>query len=75
MAGLVRDHLVNDPLDRIEELEQRVAALERALGGTFNTPTEVLVIQDAGSAGATEQGWIAVTVGGVTGYVRVFAAK
>jgi len=76
MAGLItRDHLVNDPLDRIEALEKRVAALERVLSGRFDTPTEGLRILDAGSDGATEQAWVEVTVGGTTGYVRVFAAK
>ncbi len=37
--------------------------------------TEALKIQDSGSASATEQDWIEVTVGGNTGYVRVYAAK
>lgn len=37
--------------------------------------TESLTLEDAGSAGATEQDWIEVTVGGVTGYIRVYAAK
>jgi len=35
--------------------------------------TEDLEIVDAGSAGATEQDWIEVQVGNVTGYIRVFA--
>lgn len=35
--------------------------------------TEALNIVDAGSAGATEQDWIEVTVGATTGYIRVFA--
>lgn len=37
--------------------------------------TEDAAIVDAGSTGATEQDWIEVTVGGVTGYIRVFATK
>ena len=39
----------------------------------FGTPTENFDIVDAGSAGATEQDWVEVRVGGVTGYLRVFA--
>ena len=37
--------------------------------------TEDLEIVDAGSAAATEQDWIEVEVGGVQGYIRVYAAK
>ncbi|KKM03805.1 hypothetical protein LCGC14_1770760 [marine sediment metagenome] len=37
--------------------------------------TEEITIVDAGSTSATEQDWIEVTVGGNTGYIRVFAAK
>lgn len=37
--------------------------------------TEDLEIVDAGSTGATEQDWIEVEVGGVTGYIRVYATK
>lgn len=37
--------------------------------------TEDAAIVDAGSTGATQQDWIEVTVGGVTGYLHVFAAK
>jgi hypothetical protein len=40
----------------------------------WNFATENLEFVDAGSAGATEQDWIEVQVGGVTGYIRVFAA-
>ena len=36
--------------------------------------TEDLEIVDAGSAGATEQDWVEVKVGGNTGYLRVYAA-
>lgn len=41
----------------------------------WNFATENLEFVDAGSAGATEQDWIEVRVGGVTGYIRVYAAK
>ncbi|MFY0654990.1 MAG: hypothetical protein JXQ96_23365 [Cyclobacteriaceae bacterium] len=37
--------------------------------------TEDLGIIDSGSTSATEQDWIEVTVGGNTGYIRVFATK
>jgi hypothetical protein len=37
--------------------------------------TENLGFVDAGSAGATAQDWIEVQVGGVTGYIRVYASK
>lgn len=37
--------------------------------------TEDFEIVDAGSAGATEQDWVEVQIGGVQGYLRVFAAK
>ena len=37
--------------------------------------TENFEIKDAGSVGATEQDWIEVEIGGVVGYIRVFAAK
>ncbi len=40
----------------------------------WNFATEDLEFVDAGSAGATEQDWIRVEVGGVTGYIRVYAA-
>jgi hypothetical protein len=41
----------------------------------LNLATEDLEIVNAGSAGATEQDWIEVQVGGVTGYIRVYAGK
>ena len=41
----------------------------------FDMATEALVVADAGSAAATQQDWIEVTVGGNTGYIHVFAAK
>jgi len=37
--------------------------------------TENIEIIDAGSAGSTEQDWIEVEIGGVQGYIRVFAGK
>ena len=37
--------------------------------------TEDLIFTDAGSTSATEQDWIEVTVGGTTGYIRVYATK
>ena len=37
--------------------------------------TEDIEIVDAGSTSATEQDWIEVTVGGNTGYIRVYASK
>jgi len=37
--------------------------------------TENLELVDAGSSGATEQDWIEVEVGGVQGYIRVYASK
>lgn len=41
----------------------------------FNLATENLEVVDAGSASATEQDWVEVQVGNVTGYLRVFATK
>lgn len=40
-----------------------------------NFATENLEMVDAGSSGATEQDWIEVTVGGNTGFIRVFASQ
>ena len=37
--------------------------------------TEDFEVVDAGSAAATEQDWIEVEIGGVQGYIRVYAAK
>jgi len=37
--------------------------------------TENTTFEDAGSTGATEQDWVEVTVGGVTGYIRIYATK
>ena len=89
MAVLDRDHYERNLLDRVDELETRVAELERMVatalfdGTTLNLPgglkcdlaTEDLEVLDAGSAGATEQDWVEVEVGGNTGYLRVYAAK
>lgn len=100
MASIVdRDALVDNLLDRIDRMEERIRILEathpgiageeadklayyRADDGSLHAPgtveldldTETLSILDAGSAGATEQDWIEVEVGGNTGYIRVFAA-
>ena len=41
----------------------------------FDLATEDLDFVDAGSVGATQQDWVEITVGGVTGYIHVFAAK
>lgn len=37
--------------------------------------TENLKVVDAGSVGATQQDWVQVEVGGVTGYIHIYAAK
>ena len=61
---------------RISELEERITALEaheRSLA--WGLTTEDVALVDAGSAAATEQDWVECTVGGNTGYLRVFAAK
>lgn len=42
---------------------------------TFSNGTLPAVIVGADTSGATEQAYIKVTVGGGTGYVRVFATK
>jgi hypothetical protein len=66
---IVRDHLVDDPLDRIEALEARVAELERALANAIK-------IEAAGTAGATEQAWAQYTdPDGNTAYLRGYAAQ
>lgn len=85
-----RDAVVNNLLDRLERLEARLSALERAAAtGLFagttlvlpggaslpGLPTASLKVVDAGSAGATEQAWVEVEVDGVTGYLRVYAAQ
>lgn len=41
----------------------------------INLTTEDMAVKDAGSTSATQQDWVEVTVGGVTGYLHVFAAK
>jgi hypothetical protein len=85
-----RDALVGNLLDELEQMEARLRALERAAAtGLFEgttlvlpgeaslpeLPTAGLAVVDAGSAGATEQAWVEVQVGGATGYLRVYAAK
>ncbi len=87
VSQLDRDHYQGNALNRIEELEARIAALERIAALRFvdsvlqvnggiahDLATEDYALTDAGSAAATEQAWLEVTVGGVTGYIRVFAA-
>jgi hypothetical protein len=89
MSIIDRDAVVDNLLDRIVRLEERLATLERtaatglfsgttmALPGGISLPalaTESLAVVDAGSAGATEQAWVEVEVEGVTGYLRVYAA-
>jgi len=66
----------NSPLDELD------AAIENLKDGTtaftslnLDFSTEDVVLVDAGSSGASEQDWIEVTVGGNTGYVRVYASK
>ena len=44
-------------------------------GVALDLATEDVTFVDAGSASATEQDWIEVTVGGATGYLRVYATK
>ena len=89
MAVLDRDHYEQNLLDRLDEVEARLAELERMVatalfdGTTLDLPgrlkcdltTEDLEIVDAGSTGATEQDWVEVEVGGNTGYLRVYASK
>lgn len=41
----------------------------------LGTATEELEFVDAGSTGATQQDWIEVEVGGVVGYIHVYASK
>lgn len=68
MAGLTdRDHYIQDPLDRIQALEEQVAQLER-------TVATMLQMVNAGTAGATEAGWIQIS-GEATGYLRVYGSK
>tara|TARA_R110002020_G_scaffold186169_1_gene384133 strand:- start:2890 stop:4425 length:1536 start_codon:yes stop_codon:yes gene_type:complete len=41
----------------------------------WDLSTENIRIDDAGSTAATEQDWVEVSVGGVTGYIRIYATK
>jgi len=50
-----------------------VAAPTAQLEIGFSTENTAFV--DSGSTGATEQDWVEVTVGGVTGYIRIYATK
>lgn len=61
---------------KLRELEKRIDTLEaRERLLTWGLATEDFGLVDAGSAAATEQDWAEVTVGGNTGYLRIFAAK
>lgn len=61
---------------QLRELEKRVATLEaRERLLLWGLATEDLELIDAGSADATEQDWVEIKVGDVTGYWHVFAAK
>lgn len=70
---------------QLEALERAVAmglfapgSTTMLLPGQLEMPglaTQSLKVTDAGSAGATQQGWIEVEVGGVKGYVRVYGTK
>lgn len=70
MAGLIqRDHNVNDPLDRIAELEAQVRQLQRELANAIK-------VNSAGTSGATGQAWYEVTdPDGNTAYMRAYASK
>lgn len=60
----------------VKDLEKRVRTLEaRERSLTWILATEDLELVDAGSAAATEQDWVEIKVGGVTGYWHVYAAK
>jgi hypothetical protein len=66
---IIRDHIVDDPLDRIEALEAKVAELERLVAQTIR-------VESAGTGGATEQEWIEYTDSdGNTAYLHGFAAQ
>jgi hypothetical protein len=87
---LDRVHYPGNLLDRIDAMERRIAELERGTptglfpggGNVLTLPaglyavltTEDLEIIDAGTAAATELGWIEVELDGVPGYLRVYAA-
>ena len=61
---------------QLGKLEKRVATLEaRERLLLWGLGTEDLELIDAGSAGATQQDWVEITVGGNTGYIRVYASE
>lgn len=65
-SPLEADHYSNNPLQRIADLEERVASLERLV---------VLNIAGSGNTGVTEQAYVSVIVEGEEGYIRVFATR
>ena len=78
LRDTVNGRVVIEALDGASgELQLQPSAGKIRMGGEviFVMATENTNFKDAGSTGATEQDWIEVTVGGVTGYIRVFATK
>lgn len=61
---------------KIRELEKRVETLEaRERSLAWGLSTEDLELIDAGTAGASFQHWIEITVDGNTAYLRVYSTK
>jgi len=61
---------------RIRDMEERITTLEaheRLL--IWLLATEDVELIDAGSAGASNQDWVEIEVGGNTGYIRIFSSK
>lgn len=61
---------------KLRELERRIETLEareRLLAWVLATEDVALI--NAGSAGATQQDWIEITVDGNTAYIRCYASK
>lgn len=56
-------------------MKLQVDATNNSILITSSSGTEDLEIIDAGSAGATQQDWIEVEVGGNVGYIRVYSSK